>query len=90
MMKRLATFLLLVTAVTSSLTAFAVDGLSTSTRALTVDSLDIAPVWAGHPVGFALVTRAPFQFAAFYDDQRSSRWRNAVWTSVNGLSTDCR
>jgi hypothetical protein len=39
-------------------------------RAVTVDSLDIAPVWAGHPVQFALLTHAPFQFAAFYDDQR--------------------
>jgi len=35
-----------------------------------VDSLDIAQVWAGHPVQFALLTLAPFQFAAFYDDQR--------------------
>jgi len=34
------------------------------------EALDIAPVWAGHPVGFALLTRAPFQFVAFYDDQR--------------------
>ncbi len=39
-------------------------------RAVTVDSLDIAPVWAGHPVGFALLTHAPHQFAAFYDDKR--------------------
>jgi hypothetical protein len=39
-------------------------------RAVAADSLDIAPVWAGHPVQFALLTRAPFQFAEFYDDQR--------------------
>ena len=39
-------------------------------RAVTVDSLDIAPVWAGHPVGFALLTHAPFQFVAFYNDKR--------------------
>lgn len=39
-------------------------------RAVTVDSLDIAPVWAGHPVGFALLTHAPYQFVAFYDDKR--------------------
>jgi hypothetical protein len=38
--------------------------------AVTVDSFDVAPVWAGHPVGFALLTRPPFQFVAFYDDQR--------------------
>ena len=35
-----------------------------------VDSLDIAQVWAGHPVQFALLTLAPYQFVAFYDDQR--------------------
>jgi len=46
------------------------DASSTGTRALTVDSLAIAPVWAGHPVGFALLTHAPYQFAAFYDDRR--------------------
>ena len=39
-------------------------------RAVAVETLDIAPVWAGHPVRFALLTRAPFQFVAFYDDQR--------------------
>ena len=71
MMKRFATFLLLALAVTFSVAeALAVDGSSTITRALTVDSLDIAPVWAAHPVGFALLTHPPFQFAAFYDDQR--------------------
>ena len=35
-----------------------------------VDALDIAPVWSGHPVGFALLTRPPHQFVAFYDDHR--------------------
>src|SRR6476661_1516298 len=39
-------------------------------RAVTVDSLDIAPVWAAHPVGFALLTHAPYQYVAFYDDKR--------------------
>jgi hypothetical protein len=33
-------------------------------------ALEVAPVWAGHPVGFALLTRAPQQYIAFYDDQR--------------------
>ncbi len=32
--------------------------------------LDIAPVWAGHPVGFDLLTSNGKQFVAFYDDQR--------------------
>jgi hypothetical protein len=46
------------------------DSIPVIRRAVAVDSLDIAPVWSGHPVGFALLTHAPFQFAAFYDDQR--------------------
>jgi hypothetical protein len=33
-------------------------------------TLDIAPVWAGHPVGFALLTAGDQQYAAFYDRDR--------------------
>ena len=33
-------------------------------------TLDIAPVWAGHPVGFCLLTHPPHQFVAFYDADR--------------------
>lgn len=33
-------------------------------------SLDIWPVWAGHPVGFDLLTSGERQYVAFYDDQR--------------------
>ncbi len=50
--------------------SFAVFAADKSERAVTMDSLDIAPVWAGHPVGFALLTHAPFQFVAFYDAKR--------------------
>ncbi|MBW3635499.1 MAG: BNR repeat-containing protein [Armatimonadetes bacterium] len=32
--------------------------------------VDVAPVWSGHPVGFALLTRGDQQFAAFYDAER--------------------
>jgi hypothetical protein len=32
--------------------------------------IEIAPVWAGHPVGFDLQTLGDRQFVAFYDDQR--------------------
>jgi hypothetical protein len=32
--------------------------------------LDVAPVWSGHPVGFALLTSGKRQFVAFYDSQR--------------------
>ncbi len=34
------------------------------------EPLDIAPVWAGHPVQFALLTHPPCQFVAFFDDAR--------------------
>jgi hypothetical protein len=39
-------------------------------RAAGITTLDVAPVWAGHPVGFALLTHGGQQFAAFYDPQR--------------------
>jgi hypothetical protein len=39
-------------------------------HAIVVDSLDIAPVWAGHPVGFTLLTLPPYQFIAYYDAAR--------------------
>ncbi|MBS1825366.1 MAG: BNR repeat-containing protein [Acidobacteria bacterium] len=32
--------------------------------------IEIAPVWAGHPVGFDLLTAGKRQYVAFYDDQR--------------------
>ncbi len=32
--------------------------------------LDVTPVWAGHRVGFCLLTHPPKQFAAFYDAER--------------------
>jgi hypothetical protein len=35
-----------------------------------ISSLDLAPVWAGHPVGFALLTEGDRQFVAYYDAQR--------------------
>ena len=38
--------------------------------ALKVESVDIAPVWAGHSVGFALLTHGDQQFVAYYDGQR--------------------
>ena len=31
---------------------------------------DLEPVWSGHPVGFCLLTHAPYQFAAYYDAER--------------------
>jgi hypothetical protein len=70
MMKRLATFLLPAVGIAFSVMALAGDNSSTMTRAVTADALDVAPVWSGHPVAFALLTHPPFQFVAFYDEQR--------------------
>lgn len=36
----------------------------------TFRSLEVAPVWAGHPVGFAIETTEAWQYVAFYDPER--------------------
>ena len=38
--------------------------------AVSGETIDVAPVWAGQPVGFALLTHKDRQFVAFYDDKR--------------------
>jgi hypothetical protein len=38
----------------------------------TVKVIDLEPVWAGHPVTFALLTAGDQQFAAYYDAQRQT------------------
>ena len=38
--------------------------------ALAPSAVDIEPVWAGHSVGFCLLTRQQRQFAAYYDAKR--------------------
>ncbi len=38
--------------------------------AMVPDVLPIEKVWAGHQVGFALLTAPPFQYAAYYDANR--------------------
>jgi hypothetical protein len=43
---------------------------SCALAAATGGVLDVAPVWAGQPVGFCLLTRPPHQFVAFYDAER--------------------
>jgi len=35
-----------------------------------LDAWEIGPVWAGHPVGFFLLTVPPYQYVAFYDAER--------------------
>lgn len=63
--------------------------------------VDIAPVWSGYPVNFALLTRGETQFVAFYDAQRQmtvaqrrlgqTAWRfkklpsHVEWDSHNAL-----
>lgn len=34
------------------------------------DSIDVGPCWAGHPVGFCLLTHGGIQYVAYYDDER--------------------
>ncbi len=68
------------------------------------ERLDIAPVWAGHPVGFCLLTDGDDQFVAFYDADRQmtvaqrripeTAWRfvrlpeTVVWDSHNRVTMD--
>ena len=33
-------------------------------------SIDISPVWSGHPVSFDLIIKGQRQFVAFYDSER--------------------
>jgi BNR repeat-containing family member len=52
-----------------------------------VKMLDIADVWSGHPVGFALVTTATRQYVAYYDTNRDltvaqRALTSDTWTSV--------
>jgi hypothetical protein len=51
------------------------------------DRIEVAPVWAGHPVGFALLTEGKTQYVAYYDDQRrmtvaSRALDSKTWTKV--------
>ena len=62
-------------------------------------SLDISPVWSGHPVGFCLLTQNDYQYVAYYDQDRrmtvasrkldSNKWKyqildsNIKWDSHN-------
>jgi hypothetical protein len=55
--------------------------------AIVVDTLDIAPVWAGDPVPFALLTEAPYQYIGYYDVDRQMTivQRNLnehTWTTI--------
>ena len=42
-----------------------------------LESIDVEPVWAGHPVGFCLYTCKDLQFVAHYDAERwETLWRS--------------
>ena len=54
--------------------------------------LDISPVWSGHPVGFAFLTRDTRQYVAFYDSERrmtvaSRNVGSAEWQMVRLASS---
>lgn len=70
---------------TASLSAAAAPVVPTPERVEEV--IDIAPVWAAHPVGFVLLTHKGHQFAAFYDAKRratlaSRRIEEKTWRFV--------
>lgn len=44
--------------------------LAGAARAKVVEKVDVGRVWAGHPVGFALLTEGKRQYVGYYDDQR--------------------
>lgn len=48
-----------------------------------VDEIPIAPVWSGHPVGFALYTENDDQFAAYYGADRTMTLAHRKRTSRN-------
>lgn len=52
-------------------------GAAEKTAPRVIGRLDIAPVWSAHPVGFSLLTRAPWQYVAYYDRDRrlTVAWR---------------
>ncbi len=45
--------------------------LTNAHGAATAEPITIDTVWAGHPVGFALLTHDPMQFVAYYDGDRN-------------------
>ncbi len=62
-------------------------GLGGTGRLKVAQAIDVAPVWSGHPVRFALLTHAPHQYVAFYDAERqmtvaSRRLDSGAWKLV--------
>ena len=46
------------------------DVQSASAEPVVEESLEVSPVWSGHPVGFCLLTHGDRQYVGFYDHQR--------------------
>jgi hypothetical protein len=77
-------------------------GLASPEEAPRLEKVDVAPVWAGHPVRFAVETFEDHQYVAFFDPQRrmtvakrrlgSSQWEfttlpsSVSWDSHNYLA----
>jgi len=67
---------------------------SPTPAAVEVEAVDVAPVWSGHTVAFALLTEGDQQFVAYYDAQRrmtlaqrtlgSKTWKFKVLPSTLG------
>jgi hypothetical protein len=49
----------------------ALPGLASTEGAPRLEKVDVAPVWSGHPVRFALETTEDHQYVAFFDPQRT-------------------
>lgn len=76
--------------------------MATSADIVQTESVDVAPVWAGHPLDFAMVTKGQNQFVAYYDTARrmtvakrtigSTSWIRTIlpttvgWDSHNGIA----
>lgn len=68
--------------------------LAAAATPVSFESLDVAPVWSGHPVHFAIETVDRWQYVAFYDAERrmtvaqrsldSARWVFCRLASVVG------
>jgi hypothetical protein len=76
-----------ITAISLSLLVCGVACADESPQAWTLaESVDVAPVWSGHSVGFCLLTDGEEQFVAYYDADRrltvaSRRLDSRDWTS---------
>ena len=51
------------------------------------ERLEIGPVWAGCPIGFALATHSNRQFIAYYDDKREMTLARAISHPLHGNSS---